>query len=246
MTADAVVFDLDGVITDTASVHKAAWKSLFDAFLEERAERVGDPFRPFRDEDYLTYVDGKAREDGVASFLASRGIDLPRGSPGDPPEAETVFGLGHRKDVSFRRRLAEDGVQAFPSSIALVEHLRERGTPTAIVSASRNCVPVLERAGALGLFDAKVDGVDAAELDLPGKPDPSIFLEAARRLGVQPEGTAVVEDAIAGVAAGRQGRFGLVIGVDRSGDPEALREAGADLVVGDLAELDLRGRGARS
>lgn len=235
--ADAVIFDLDGVITDTASVHRAAWESLFDAFLQERAEATGEPFRPFSAEDYRTYVDGKSREDGVVSFLDSRGIELARGAPDDPPSVQTVFGLGQRKDAAFRQRLAEDGVEVFPSSVQLVQLLCERGTPTAIVSASRNCVPVLEAAGALDLFDAKVDGVDAAELELPGKPDPAIFLEAARRLGAEPARTVVVEDAIAGVSAGRRGHFGLVIGIDRSGEPEGLREAGADLVVSDLEEI---------
>ena len=235
---EAVIFDLDGVVTRTAEVHAEAWKQLFDEYLAARARRVGEPFEPFdRRSDYLRFVDGKPRFDGVASFLASRGIALPRGSPADPEERETVSGLGNRKNRYFLTALERSGAPTYPTTIALIARLHERGVRTAIVSSSRNCVAVLEAAGIRELFEVKVDGVDAAELGLPGKPDPAVFLEAARRLGVEPAHAAVVEDAISGVEAGRRGRFGLVIGVDRAAQREALAAAGADLVVADLAEV---------
>ena len=234
---DAVIFDLDGVITDTASVHRAAWKRTFDQWLAERTRAEGEDHRPFSDEDYYLYVDGKPRYDGVVSFLASRGITLLRGDPGDPPTAETVSGLGNRKDELFLALLRERGVVPFPSSLELLRRLRANGTRTAIISASRNCAAVLDAAGIAQLFDAKVDGVDAEALGLPGKPDPAVFVEAARRLEVEPGHAAVVEDALAGVEAGRRGRFGLVIGVDRGGHGEALREHGADVIVGDLGAV---------
>jgi len=234
---DAVIFDLDGVITDTASVHAAAWKRMFDRLLADRAANPGEDDRPFSQDDYLRYVDGKPRYDGVSSFLDSRGISLPRGEPGDPPSAETVCGLGNRKDGLFAEVLRQDGVTAFPTSVELLHRLRESGFRTAIISASRNCAQVLEAAGASDLFDVKVDGVDADALGLKGKPDPAVFLAAAERLGVEPHRAAVVEDALAGVEAGRLGGFGLVIGVDRVGQAQALREHGADVVVGDLAEV---------
>jgi trehalose 6-phosphate phosphatase len=234
----AVIFDLDGVVTRTAEVHAQAWKQLFDEYLAARARRLGESFRPFdRSSDYRRFVDGKPRYEGVASFLASRGIELPFGSPEDPEERETVCGLGNRKNRYFREALARRGVDPYPTTLELIARLRERGVRTAIVSSSRNCAAVLEAAGIRELFDAKVDGVDAAELGLPGKPDPAVFLDAARRLGVAPAQTAVVEDAIAGVEAGRRGGFGLVVGVDRAAQFEALVAAGADVVVGDLGEL---------
>ncbi|MGH2982976.1 MAG: HAD family hydrolase [Solirubrobacterales bacterium] len=240
---DAVIFDLDGVITDTASIHGAAWKQMFDQFLMDRADREGEDQRPFSEDDYYMYVDGKPRFDGVGSFLASRGISLPRGQPGDPPTAETVCGLGNRKDELFLALLRERGVASFPSSIELLRRLRASGGRTAIISASRNCVQVLEAAGIGQLFDVKVDGVDADALGLDGKPDPAVFLEAASRLGVEPGRAAVVEDALAGVEAGHRGRFGLVIGVDRGRHGEALRERGADVVVGDLGAVRVSARG---
>lgn len=239
---DAVIFDLDGVVTDTASVHAAAWKAVFDEFLRDRAAQESTLFNPFdADRDYRRHVDGKDRYDGVAAFLRSRAITLPWGGPGDPPEAETVCGVGNRKNGAFLRRLEQDGVEAFPSTIALLHALRDAGVPRALFSASRNARPVLRAAGAEDLFDAVVDGRVAEEEGLPGKPDPAILLAAAARIGAAPERTAVVEDAIAGVRAGRAGGFGLVIGVDRAGDPDALRDAGADLVVADLAGLDTAG-----
>lgn len=234
---DAVIFDLDGVITDTASGHAAAWRQMFDQFLADRADREGEDQQPFSTDDYYLYIDGKSRYDGVDSFLASRGISIPRGDPGDPPTAETVCGLGNRKNELFLSQLREGGVAPFPSSIALLHRLRASGCRTAVISASRNCTDVLEAAGVAELFDAKVDGVDADELGLTGKPDPAIFLEAARRLGVEPARAAVVEDALAGVEAGRRGRFGLVIGVDRGGHAEELQERGADVLIEDLGEV---------
>jgi beta-phosphoglucomutase family hydrolase len=240
---DAVIFDLDGVITDTASVHAMAWGRMFDRFLAERPAREGEDHRPFSDEDYYLYVDGKPRYDGVESFLGSRGIRLRRGNAGDPPTADTVCGMGNRKDGLFLALLREQGVAPYPSSIELLHRLRASGWRTAIISASRNCVEVLEAAAVAGLFDVKVDGVDAEELGLSGKPDPAVFLEAATRLGVEPSRCAVVEDALAGVEAGRRGRFGLVIGVDRGGHAEALREQGADVVVGDLGQVLIPERG---
>jgi alpha,alpha-trehalase len=233
-----VIFDMDGVVTETASVHAAAWKRLFDRYLEDRARATGQPFVELdSDEDYRRYIDGKAREDGVRDFLSSRGVSIPEGEPDDPPDAETVRGLGNRKNTFFLEHMKEHGVRAYPSTVALVNQLRAQGRPSAIISASRNMNDVLDAAGVGDLFDARVDGMVAEELHLPGKPNPAVFLEAARRLGVEPARAAVVEDALAGVEAARRGGFALVIGVDRAGHPEALRSAGADVVVGDLAEL---------
>ena len=242
---DAVVFDTDGVLTDTASVHAAAWKRLFDEYLAQRATRLGEPFRPFEEADYLRHVDGRTRYDGVAGFLASRNISLPWGDPSDPPDRETVCGLGNAKDRFFVAHLRDHGARAFPSSADFVRRLRAAGLPTAVVSASRNMVAVLEAAGLRDLFDAEVDGVEADRLGLAGKPDPALFLEAARRLGVAPARAAVVEDALAGVEAGRRGGFGLVVGVDRGGQAAALAERGADLMVDDLGALDVEGGAVR-
>jgi beta-phosphoglucomutase family hydrolase len=231
---DAAVLDLDGVVTDTASVHAAAWKRLFDEFLRARAERDGDRFQPFERADYLEFVDGKPREDGVRSFLASRGIDLNGDGDGD---GESVASLAARKDRYFHEQLRTHGVRRFTSTVDWLGRLRARGVRTAVVSASRNARAVLRAAGVEDLFDVRVDGEEAARLGLPGKPDPAMFVEAARRLGVEPARCLVVEDALAGVQAGARGGFGLVVGVDRSGRADQLRAAGADLVVGDLAEL---------
>ena len=235
---DAVLFDLDGVVTETASVHAAAWKRTFDDYLERRGARCDEEQPPFDIEtDYKRYVDGRSRSDGARAFLESRGISLPLGDRNDPPGSETVSALAQRKDDDYRHRLATDGAKPFESTVALLRVLRSRGIRTALFSASRNCVDVIEAAGIRDLFDAKVDGVDAEELGLPGKPDPAIVLEAARRVGVGPERAAVVEDAIAGVEAGRRGGFGLVVGIDRTGNGDGLRSAGADVVVADLAVL---------
>jgi len=235
---DAVLFDLDGVITDTAAVHARAWKTMFDAYLRHHAAVTGTAFEPFTIErDYKTYVDGKPRYDGVRSFLQSRGIDLPEGTPADSADAETVCGLGNRKNELVNQLIDDEGVVVYDGSVRLLHQLRDAGVRLAVVSSSKNCVTVLENADLLDMFDARVDGVVAAERGLPGKPAPDTFLSAARDLGTVPERAVVVEDAISGVQAGRAGAFGLVIGVDRDGDPEALRSNGADMVVADLGEL---------
>lgn len=235
----AVVFDLDGVITDTAKVHEVAWKRLFDEALGELEGAVDR--RPFDGEDYRKYVDGRSRVDGVETFLASRGTRLPRGRADDQPSAATAWALANRKNEFFLTALASEGVRAFPSSVALVERLRAKALGIAVVTASQNRSEVLAAAGIENLFDVHVDGLDAAALGLAGKPDAAMFLEAARRLGVGPAHAVVVEDALAGVSAGRRGGFGLVIGVDRLGDPGSLADAGADAVVSDLAEIEVEG-----
>jgi beta-phosphoglucomutase family hydrolase len=234
---DAVLFDLDGVVTSTAEQHYAAWKDMFDEYLHRRAERLGEPFEPFQRDDYNRHVDGVPRYDGVRNFLASRGIALEEGDPDDLPTAETVHGLGNRKNDLVNKIIEEQGVTPYPGSVALLHQLRQRGVKTAIVSSSRNCRAVLRAAGITELFDAGVDGEVAAELGLPGKPAPDTFLAAAHQLGVGPEQAVVIEDALSGVEAGRNGAFGLVIGVDRVGQAHALRDHGADRVVSDLAEL---------
>ena len=233
----AVLFDLDGVLTATAKVHAAAWKQLFDEFLEPWSRQHHQPFQPFHLEtDYKLYVDGKTRYDGVTSFLEARGIQLPYGDPQAPPDNVTVCGLGQRKDELVQTILARDGVEVYPGSIALVHALRTQGIKTGVVSSSRNCQTVLQAAGIEALFDVRVDGVVADEMALPGKPSPQMFLLAAGQLSVPPERTVVVEDSIAGVQAARAGGFGLVVGIARSGERKALQQAGADLVVADLGE----------
>jgi alpha,alpha-trehalase len=238
---DGVIFDMDGVVTDTASVHASAWKQLFDEYLAERARREGTAFVPFdADEDYVRDIDGKPRYDGVRSFLASRGVVLPEGEPSDWVDRETVSGLGNRKDRYFLDRLRTDRARAYESTVDLAHRLDAAGVGTAVISASRNMSEVLASAGLSDLFRVRVDGVIADTLHIPGKPDPAVFLEAARRLGVPPARSAVVEDALAGVEAGRAGRFALVIGVDRRGHADDLYHAGADVVVNDLAEVHLK------
>jgi trehalose 6-phosphate phosphatase len=235
---DAFLFDLDGVVTRTATLHARAWKRLFDEFL---SSLEGDPERlaPFRlPEDYLAYVDGKPRYEGVRSFLQSRAIELPWGDPKDSPDERSVCGLGNRKDRYFNEVLAQEGVEVFPTTIALINTLRTRGVGTACVSSSKNCRPILERAGIIHLFDVIFDGRDLERERLAGKPRPDAFLRAADLLGVSPARSAVVEDALSGVAAGKAGGFGLVIGVDRGAGREALLEAGGDVVVTDLAEVE--------
>jgi beta-phosphoglucomutase family hydrolase len=232
------LFDLDGVLTQTAKVHDAAWKEMFDAYLRERAQRTGEPFVPFDPvKDYDEYVDGKPRPDGVRSFLESRGITLPDGQDDDPASAETVHGLGNRKNEILLRRIREDGVQAYPGSVAFVRAVKDAGMPRAVVSSSANCRDVLIAAGIEDLFDARIDGLVAERDHLRGKPAPDTFLAGARALGLKPTAGAVFEDALAGVAAGRAGGFGFVVGVDRVGQAQALREHGADVVVTDLSEL---------
>jgi len=236
---DAAILDMDGVITRSASVHAAAWKRMFDEFLRRRASRGEAAFEPFEiDTDYALYVDGKPRYDGARAFLASRGIELPYGDPDDEPGAETVCGLGNLKNRYFREHLEEHGVEAYGSTMELVRALRQRNKKLAVISASRNARRVLEAAGALDLFDVVIDGVEAERANLAGKPAPDIFIAAAERLGVERGRAVVIEDAVAGVRAGRAGGFGLVVGVDRTGNPGRLAEQGADLVVGDLEELD--------
>jgi trehalose 6-phosphate phosphatase len=234
---DAVVFDMDGVVTDTASVHARAWARMFDRFLRRRADATGGSFSPFTDEDYRRYVDGKPRYDGVRGFLEARGITLPEGESSDPPDAQTVCGLGNRKDQDFLEHLRREGVDAFPTTVELLGRLRRARVRTAIISASRNLDEVLAAGGVEDLFEQRVGGVEAERLRLPGKPDPAVFLEAARRLGVEPRRAAVVEDAMAGVEAGRRGGFALVVGVDRTGHRSELEAAGADVVVEDLGEV---------
>jgi len=243
-TVGAVIFDTDGVVTRTASVHAAAWKEMFDAFLGARATAPGESCGEMSDDDYLCYLDGRARFDGVEAFLASRGVTLPYGDPGDPPERETVCGLGNRKNEAFGAVLHDRGVAPFESTLVLARALRADGIRTGVVSASENCAAILEAAGATDCFETRVDGLDARAKHLAGKPDPALFLEAAVRLGVRPADAAIVEDALVGVEAGRRGGFGLVIGVDRSGQATALAEHGADVVVPDLAwlEIDADGR----
>jgi len=237
----ACLFDLDGVLTQTAKVHAQAWKQMFDGFLRERAERTGEPFHPFdRPTDYDEYVDGKPRLDGVRSFLQSRGIELPTGSPSDPPEAETIHGLGTRKN-DLVLALVRQGVEPYEGSVRFVEQARDQGLRRAVVSSSTNCQDVLVAAGIDHLFEARIDGVVAEREGLAGKPAPDTFLAAARVLGAEPAQAAVFEDAQVGVEAGRAGNFGWVVGVDRSGQADALRRRGADVVVQDLAELLERG-----
>jgi len=234
----ACLFDLDGVLTETATLHAAAWKEMFDAFLRARADRTGEAFVPFDAvSDYGEYVDGKPREDGVRSFLASRGIDLPAGAADDPPETETIAGLGARKDRLVLAVIRGQGVHVYDGSVRYVKAVRDAGLGTAVVSSSKNTREVLAAAGISGLFDERVDGIVREERHLKGKPAPDTFLEGARLLGAAPAAAAVFEDALAGVAAGRAGAFGLVVGVDRVGHAEALRAHGADVVVSDLAEL---------
>ncbi|MEO3859909.1 HAD-IA family hydrolase [Acrocarpospora sp. B8E8] len=238
---NTVIFDTDGVVTDTARVHAAAWKHMFDTFMRGRSES-DDRWAPFDiREDYLSFVDGRPRLDGVRTFLASRGITLPEGEPSDPPGAPTVHGLGMAKDHFFLRQVERDGVSAFPSTVLLLHDLRHRGCRTGVVSASCHCRQMVLAAGVMHLFDVLVDGNDMARRKLPGKPDPALFLEAAARLGVPPGKTAIIEDALPGVEAGRRGGFGLVIAVDRTGQGGALAERGADIVVTDLAELAISG-----
>ncbi|MGC8492936.1 MAG: HAD family hydrolase [Syntrophobacteraceae bacterium] len=233
---DAVLFDLDGVLTATAEVHAAAWKKTFDEYLQKRATKTGETFQPFdSDGDYSLYVDGKPRYDGVRSFLDSRGIHLPDGDPGDPPDRETVCGIGNRKEELVVKTIETDGVKVYEGSVAWVRQLRGAGIKTAVVSSSKNTLAVLKAAGIDRLFDVRVDGHVVEDQGLPGKPAPDTYLHAAALLGVSPRRAVVVEDALSGVEAGKNGGFGLVIGVDRKGHADALRENGADLVVTDLA-----------
>lgn len=246
---DAVLFDLDGVVTPTAEVHMHAWAAMFTAFLAERSAADGVAYAPYTEQDYFDHVDGKPRYDGVRSFLTARGITLPEGTPDDPPTAQTVCGLGNSKNDAFAKILAEEGVVPYPGSVALIEELRGRGKPMAVVSSSRNAPAVLAAAGLTDHFGLVMHGGLAEELGLPGKPAPDTFTRAAEELGATNARSVVLEDAINGVAAGHAGAFGLVIGVDRGAGAEALTAAGADLVVQDLDELvtgEVTGEGAGS
>lgn len=234
----ACLFDLDGVLTDTASVHTRAWEAMFDAYLSDRARRTGDEFVAFDPAtDYRQFVDGKRREDGVRSFLASRGIELPEGDPDDPPDAETVHGLGNRKNALFLKTVHEDGVEVFDGSRRYLEAVSAAGLAVAVVSSSANTREVLAVTGLDRFVRHLVDGVTQQEEHITGKPAPDSFLRAAQLLDVSPTEAAVFEDALSGVAAGRAGNFGCVVGVDRLGQADRLRQAGADVVIADLAEL---------
>jgi beta-phosphoglucomutase family hydrolase len=231
----ACLFDLDGVVTRTAVVHAAAWKEMFDEFLRARE---GLHFRPFDVRaDYDEYVDGRPRADGVRTFLASRGIQLPEGQPEDPPDARTVHGLGNRKNDLVLEKIRTEGVEAYDGTLRYLDAVRGQGLRTAIVSSSKNCREILRSIDAEQFFDVRIDGVVAAERGLPGKPHPDTYLAAARDLGVEPSAAAIFEDALAGMDAGRSGHFGCVIGIDRVGQADALRAHGADIVVQDLDEL---------
>lgn len=237
---DAVIFDLDGVVTDTATAHAKAWKKMFDDFLSQYAARQNICLQPFDiDTDYRLYVDGKPRFDGVKSFLQSRGIDLIEGGPDDEPGRETVHGLGNAKNGYFLKQIEEKGVEVYGTTVDLIHCLKKHGFKTAIISSSKNCTMLLDSANLSALFDVRVDGVDSEVLGINGKPAPDIFLEAARQLRVRPERAVVVEDAISGVQAGRAGKFGLVIGVARTGDKESLLKNGADVAVEDLSEVGI-------
>ncbi|MFF4014674.1 HAD family hydrolase [Streptomyces sp. NPDC001843] len=234
-TIQACLFDLDGVVTKTAVVHAAAWKETFDDFLRGYEGERARPFDAVA--DYDEYVDGRPRADGVRTFLASRGIDLPEGDPGDPPDAQTVHGLGNRKNELVLEKIRTEGVEAYEGTLRYIDAVRGKGLKTAIVSSSANTRDVLRSIGAEHLFDVRIDGVVAAERKLPGKPNPDTFQAAARDLGVEYRRAAVFEDALAGMDAGRSGGFGFVVGVDRVGQSDALYKHGADIVVKDLAEL---------
>jgi beta-phosphoglucomutase family hydrolase len=234
----ACLFDLDGVLTRTASVHAAAWKQMFDGFLQEWATRTGQESVPFdAGADYDNYVDGRPRLEGTRGFLQSRGIDLPEGSPDDPPGTLTVHGLSNQKNVLVLRMLREGGVEVYDGSVRYVQAVRDAGLRTAVVSSSANTAEVLDAAGISHQFDARIDGIVAAERHLAGKPAPDTFLAGAAAVGVGPESAAVFEDALAGVEAGSAGGFALVVGVDRVGQADELRRHGADVVVSDLSEL---------
>lgn len=234
----ALLFDLDGVLTATAAVHARAWKQTFDEFLKDRAQSEGTTFVPFdKESDYDQYVDGKPREDGVRSFLESRDIHLPEGTDDDPPDAQTVYGLGTQKNVAVLKLIHDEGVKPYEGSVRYVRAARDARLPCAVVSSSSNCRDVLKVAGIEDLFEAVIDGVVAQRGHLKGKPAPDSFLAGAKALGVEPGNAVVFEDALAGVEAGRAGGFGYVVGVDRVGQRQALREHGADVVVEDLAEL---------
>jgi beta-phosphoglucomutase family hydrolase len=235
---EAILSDLDGVITKTARLHAAAWKRLFDDYLKLAAAKAGRTFKPFDlEEDYRVHLDGKPRHDGVRDFLKSRGLSLPLGSTSDQPDRDTLYGLGNQKDAYFDAALQKTGVEVYPGTVEFLRSAKRSGLKMAVVSSSHHCAEVLDAVNLTSLFDVRVDGHEVDRLHLPGKPSPDAFLEAARRLVVPPRRAIVIEDALAGVQAGRAGAFGLVIGVNRRNQADALRDKGADMVVEDLAEL---------
>lgn len=237
MNFDAAIFDMDGVITNTTTLHSAAWKRTFDDYLSYREKRYGETFRDFTSSDYLAFVDGRPRYRGVESFLKARGIDIPLGEPTDNPGTETVCGLGNRKNELFNRALATEKVDVFGSTIDLIQQLLLSGIKIGVATSSKNCGVVLERAGVSSLFETQVDGVVSANLGLKGKPEPDIFVTACANLGVTHHRAVIVEDAVAGVQAGLKGRFGLVLGIARENNRDDLLRNGADVVVSDLSEI---------
>lgn len=238
MILRGVIFDLDGVVTQSAAAHAESWRRLFDGYLQGRQKRFGEPFVPFdMEHDYLDFVDGKPRYEGVRSFLASRRIEIPYGDPGDAPGKETVCGLGNQKNLFFQKWVAEHGVEVYPGSLQWIHQLKSQGISVAMATSSKNGALILETTGLEHLFEATVDGNDSARLQLAGKPHGDIFIEAARRLGLKPEQCAVVEDALSGVEAGKEGHFALVIGVARRNSKSELLKHGADVAVEDLGEF---------
>lgn len=235
---EAVIFDLDGVITRTAVTHSTAWKKMFDNYLREREKKYGEPFREFTQNDYLNYVDGKPRYKGVDSFLKSRGIHIPWGSPADAPGKETVCGLGNTKNELFTEVLRNDGAEVYSSTVELIRELKDAGIKLGVASSSKNCKAILEAVNLQDFFGARVDGVVSAERGLNGKPEPDIFTTACKMLGVSPARSIVAEDAVSGVQAGSKGGFGLTLGIARKGNVEELRQNGADVVVTDLEEIE--------
>lgn len=235
---EAVIFDMDGVITKTAITHAAAWKKMFDEFLQARADKNNEKFEEFTQSDYLAYVDGKPRYKGVASFLESRNISIPFGDPSDEAGKETICGLGNRKNDAFNEVIARDGVEVYESTAKLLEDLTAAGIKLGVASSSKNCAPVLEAVNLLSAFGARVDGVVSAELGLHGKPEPDIFTTACEMLGSTPAKSIVVEDAVSGVQAGAKGKFGLTLGIARENNEKELAENGADFVISDLEEIN--------
>jgi len=238
LSFEAVIFDMDGVITKTALTHASAWKKMFDEYLRKREKEYGEPFIEFTHAaDYLPYVDGKPRYKGVQSFLESRGIQIPFGDPTDSPGAETICGLGNQKNIAFNEVLENEGVEVFPSTVALLNELKKAGIKLGVASSSKNCKQVLERVDLLDIFDSRVDGVVSAELGLHGKPEPDIFTTACDIVGVKYDKAIVVEDAVSGVQAGKKGNFGFTLGIARENNRRELEENGADFVVEDLEEV---------